>query len=150
MQKFRALVFVLSLLPRQSFAENQITSEKQHIQQLKHDFEIWTMRDRAWCKVRNMSGITTLACIALVSAVLCSANYTKGNKYLFIPFVVLIGGSHLVGAFSVSTFSISLILSLFSKYTVHELKQKLELLGFHVDQEDLIEIQDSITFEDNQ
>ena len=147
MQKFKALLFVLSLLPLQSFAENQITSEKQHIQQLKHDFEIWKMRDNASCKIRNMSGIITLACAALYTLGGFGADYAmdKRNKPLFISSLALIRGSQLVGLLSAPPFSISFTLSLFSKCTVHELKQKLESLGFHVDQEDLVEIQDSVT-----
>ncbi len=114
------------------------------------------MRARAWCKIRNIRGITTLACIALGMLGACVAvgygDYArdKRNIYLFIPVIVLYGGSHIIGLFSTPTFFISLILSLFSKYTVHELKQKLESLGYHIDQEDLIEIQNSIAYEDNQ
>ena len=98
MQKFKALLFILSLMSLQSFAKNQITSEKQHIQQLKHDFEIWKVRDKAWCKIRNISGITTLACIALGMLGACGAagygDYArdKKNMYLFIPVIVLYGG----------------------------------------------------------
>jgi tetratricopeptide (TPR) repeat protein len=133
----------------QILAKNRIRQLEQHIEQIKQDYEVWKKRDQSWGKIRSVSGkITVLSFLGTLIGLMIRDHYyylyderDKGEVLTLLSFPFLI--------FSTPTFCTSFFLKIFSNHTVQKLKRKLESLGYHVEEDKLIEIKNSITSQDN-
>ncbi len=132
---------LLGLLSLQSFTTNTSTNQtgykkqklEQHIEQLEHDLELWTIRDKAWRRIRNVSGGLTLMSIIIriISGVIFSkaeGHPMKSSRRKQMALVALLGAvtSYSISIFSFPTFCISFILRIFSSYTLDEIREKLQ------------------------